>query len=130
MGYLDPSSWPIEQEFADVVSVEPIATAADAGRFSPLELHVIELAEREDVRRESGGGSIVGRLLRLAFGLDPARPLANVKLEQLRHFTSLAYHHPDDVTESDVRDLVETGYSQSQVQGLLAYLSLRHRRAA
>ena len=124
MGYLAPSSWPIEQEIADVGVIGRIATPTDAGRFSPLELHVIALAEREDVTRASRT-SLMGRLLRLSFGIDLSRPLANLRLEQLRQFASLAYHHPDQVTEADVHELVEAGYSRGQAQGLLPYLSLR-----
>ena len=127
MGYLALSSWPIEHEMADLASVAKIATPADAGRFSPLELHVIALAEREDVTREPKI-SLLGRLLRLAFGLDPRRPLANLRLEQLRRFASLAYHHPDEVTEADIQEVVEAGYSLGQARGLVAWMS-RHRSA-
>ncbi len=116
MAYLDLS--PLEGETRE-------ATALDAGRFSSIELKVIGLAERFDATREIAPGSRLGRFVEWALGIRLNRPLADLRLERLRRFASLARHHARDVGDGDVRDLVEAGYSTAQAYGLLAYLSRR-----
>ncbi|ATE65538.1 hypothetical protein [Rhizorhabdus dicambivorans] len=98
------------------------ATASDAGQFSPTELRGIGLAERSDATREIAPHSRLGRFAEWAFGIRLARPLADPRLESLRHFASLARHHAGAVDEADVRHFVDAGYSQGQAFGLLAYL--------
>ena len=98
------------------------ATASDAGLFSPTELRVIGLAERQDALREIAPRSRLGRFFEWAFGMRLARPLADARLESLRRFASLARHHADDVGAEDLRSFVDAGYSHGQAFGLLAYL--------
>ena len=105
-----------------------LATASDASRFSPVELRVIDLAERIDATREIPHRSRLGRFIEAALGVRLPRPLADPRLESLRRFVSLVRHHGDDLAEQDVRSLVEAGYSPGQAYGLLAYLGARERR--
>jgi len=106
-----------------------IATASDAGLFSSTELRVIDLAERRDATREIRPESRLGRFTEWAFGLQLARPLADPRLESLRHFASLASHHADAVRPEDVSSFVGAGFSHGQALGLLAYLGARHAQA-
>lgn len=106
------------------------ATAIDAGRFSSIELKVIGLAERFDASREIAPESRLGRFVEWALGIRLNRPLADPRLERLRHFASLARHHPADIGEDDVRNLVDAGYSRAQAHGLLGYLAGRGATAA
>jgi hypothetical protein len=114
---------------AENASAAGAATAADAGRFTAVELRVIALAEREDSRYEIAPGSMFGRLLEAVFGVKLRRPLADGRLEALRRFASLARHHPDRLGASDVQALVNAGYSPGQVYGLLGYLAPSRDRA-
>ena len=100
------------------------ATAADANRFSALELRVIGLAEQGAPARRDGGGRLA-RLIQWAFGVEERKPLADPRLESLRRFASQAWHRPDSVSDGDIRRLVEAGYSPGQAYGLIAYLSAR-----
>ncbi len=119
MAYLDLS--PLQGETR-------IATASDAGRFSPIELRVIDLAERIDATTEIAPHSRLGRFAEWALGIRLPRPLADPRLETLRRFASLVRHHADDVAEDDVRSLIDAGYSHGQAFGLLAYLGGQGRR--
>jgi hypothetical protein len=121
VAYLSFSPWPTENGVVTAGS----ATPADASHFSTLELRVIGFAERLDATREIEHGSRLGRFLEKAFGVKLLRPLANPRLEKLRRFVSLAAHHLDHVTEAEIQQLVQAGYSPSQAYGLLAYLSGR-----
>lgn len=103
------------------------ASAIDVGQFSPTELRVIDLAERIDATEEIDPRSRLGRFVEWALGVRLARPLADPRLEALRHFASLARHHAGDVAEEHVQSLVEAGYSHSQAYGLLGYLGRRRR---
>ena len=118
MAFLDLS--PLAGEARD-------ATAADASRFSPVELRVIDLAERIDAAREIDPQGRFGRFVEWALGIRLARPLADPRLESLRRFASRARHHPHDIAEEDVRSFVDAGFSQGQAYGLLAYLGGRRR---
>jgi len=100
-------------------------TAVDAGMFTPLELRVISLGERYDAARELSQESRRARLLERLFGITLHAPLANARLESLRRFASLAYHHPDRVAEGDVADMIGAGFAPGQVLGLLEYFSDR-----
>lgn len=103
------------------------ASAADAGRFSPTELRVIDLAERIDAAQEIDHQGRFGRFVEWVLGIRLARPLADPRLEKLRRFASLARHHPDRIGEQDIRRFVDAGFSRGQAQGLLAYLGDKRR---
>lgn len=102
------------------------ATAVEADRFSPTELHVIFLAERCDATREIQPRGRIGRAIEWALGMRLARPLADPRLEALRQFVSLVRFHADRVRADDVIRLVEAGFSYGQACGLLGYVSRRH----
>jgi len=102
-----------------------VATASDAGLFSPTELRVIGFAERVDATREIAHHSRLGRFVEWALGIRLPRPLADPRLERLRRFASLARHHRSDIDEQEVSRLVEAGYSRRQAHGLLDYLGHR-----
>ena len=114
--------------FSPVDGETRIASATDAGRFSPTELRVIDLAERIDATREVAHQSRLGRFLEAVLGMRLPRPLADPRLESLRRFASLARHHITELGEADIRGLVDAGYSQGQAYGLLSYLGERSRR--
>ncbi len=103
------------------------ATPVDASRFTPVELRVIDFAERVDATREIPPHGRLGRFIEWALGIRLARPLADPRLESLRHFASLARHHRDRIAETDLKALVEAGHSQGQVYGLLGYLAGNNR---
>lgn len=105
------------------------ASASDAGRFSSIELRVINLAERIDAASEIAHDSLLGRFAEM-LGMRLPRPLADPRLESLRRFASLARHHSDIVGEEEVRGLVAAGYSPGQAYGLLAWLGGKARRDA
>lgn len=105
------------------------ATASDAERFSSTELRVIDFAQRIDATRELSPQSRLGRLIENLLGTRLPRPLADPRLERLRHFVSLARHHASDVGDEDIQSLVEAGYSRGQAYGLLAYLAGKRRGA-
>lgn len=120
MAYLSFSPWAAENGAA-----VRTATASDVIRFTPLELRVIAFAERVDATREMSRQSRVGRFLERAFGVKLNPPLASPRLESLRRFASLARHHPQEVAEADLQNLVSSGFSQGQAHGLLTYFSAR-----
>ena len=101
----------------------------DAAGFTALELRVIEFAERADATREGSSASPISRFIAWAFGLRAGQPLANPRLERLRHFASLAYHHPDRLRPADLTALIEAGFSRSQARGLFTHLLHRRARA-
>ena len=105
------------------------ATVEDVADFSPLELRVIALGERSDVSHEAAPGSRTGRFLERAFGIKPARPLANGRLESLRRFASMARHHPDRLEDTDIEALRAAGFTTGQAYGRLGYFSDRPRNA-
>lgn len=99
-----------------------VATASDAGLFSPTELRVIGFAERVDATREIAHQSRLGRFVEWALGMRLPRPLADPRLESLRRFASLARHHQTEIGQEDVEKFVEAGYSRNQAYGLIDYL--------
>jgi len=103
-------------------------TASDAGRFSPLELRVIDLAERIDATREIAPQTRLGGFIERALGFRLAGPLADPRLESLRRFASLARHHTSELAEADIRTFLDAGYSGGQAYGLVTYLSGQRRR--
>lgn len=99
------------------------ATAQDAGRFSTVELRVIDFAQRIDATREIAPEGRLGRFVEWALGIRLGRPLADKRLEKLRRFVSLARYHREALDEADVSSLIDAGYSPGQAYGLLRYLS-------
>ncbi len=118
MAYMNFNSASWHQDTTLVVE----ASAADVSRFSPVELRVIDFAQRVDATREIAPHGRLGRFIEWALGVRLGRPLADPRLERLRRFASLARHHRNDVGERDVQSLIEAGYSPGQAYGLLDYL--------
>ncbi len=127
MAYVDfsPESLRLNPVFSRVVAE---ASAREAVRFTADELRVIDLAEHFDATREFSPRSPIGRFAEWAFGLRTDRPLASERLEQLRRFASLAYHHPDRVEPEHFDRLVDAGFSEGQAAGLLAHIAQRRSR--
>lgn len=124
MAYMSFTAWkPAEAGLGQGATVE------DAADFSPLELRVIALGERSDVSHEVPHESRAGRFLERAFGIKPARPLANPRLENLRRFASMARHHPDRLDDQEIEALRAAGFTAGQAHGLLGYFSDRQRSA-
>jgi hypothetical protein len=113
---------------ADSVAGRAALPATEVGRFSSDEIRVIELAERFDAERESSPRSKLARFAEWVFGLRTDRPLANGRLERLRRFASIAFHHPDHLRDDDFSDLLAAGYSHAQAIGLLDHLARRRLR--
>ncbi|WP_223796732.1 hypothetical protein [Sphingomonas nostoxanthinifaciens] len=93
--------------------------AAAATGFSALEWLVIALAERDRPSSLGNPGRIAAALHRL-FGSNGAKSrLANPRLEALRRFAVLAWHHGGVVARSDRSAFVEAGFSLEQAEVLL-----------
>lgn len=125
MAYVDFS-----QTAAESLQDGRIATPSDAALFTPLELRIIALAEREDVTREIEPHSRLGRLLERVTGSRLRRPLANPRLESLRRFASLARHHPERLSAASIAEFVAAGFSEGQAWGLRNHLAGRARTLA
>lgn len=119
MAYLSFSPWTSHT----VVSATRAATAAEASRFTAVELRVIQVAERVDVSREIPHHSRKGRFLERVLGVKLGRPLASPRLEALRRFASLLCHHPETLSGEDVEELVAAGFTPGQASGLIAYFT-------
>jgi len=126
MAYMSFTPW----EADSATTARPASLpAGDVALFSPLELRVINLGTRSDVSREWTAGSRAGRILERIFGLKLDHPLASSRLERLRRYASLVRHHPDQVSEADMGELIEVGFSRGQVYGLLNHLKAGPRAA-
>jgi hypothetical protein len=86
-----------------------------------LEWHVVEIA-REDGPRSLNPDGFLARLSRDLFGLPMARRLANEKLEALRRFCVRAWYW-DLIRTSDLRSLMDAGYSSMAVFQILAHVA-------
>ncbi len=128
MAYLSFAPWQADIGTA-LSSLPSLATPADVARFSPVELRVIDFAKRIDATREIEPQGRLGRFLETILGFRLGRPLADQRLESLRRFASKVSHHGDEVADTDVRSLVEAGYSPGQAYGLLSYLADGRARA-
>jgi hypothetical protein len=102
----------------------PLRTIDDPG--SNLELTDAEwqavriaLADAQDHGAfDSGDGMVIGAfvgLYRLFTGHQPRRPLANPRLERLRHFVCAARRRRA-IAEELVPELLDLGYSRAQLQ--------------
>lgn len=115
---------------AEALAFGEVVDTREAVRFSPLELRVIALGERADATRERRPRAGLARVADWLFGLAPAGPLADPRLEALRCFASKARHHRAALGEEDVEALVTAGYTVGQVRGLSGWLAARSRSGA
>ena len=112
----------------------PLSSVADAvdARFDRHEWEVIVLA-RQDGLASLREPSRLAVLLDRLFGAGINRRLANPRLEALRRFAVLAWHHGYALPVSAMKAFKEAGYSLDHVELLLASISVgrtRHGRRA
>ena len=89
--------------------------------LTELDWKVIDMARADGPRSINPDGRFT-RFMRDFFGLPIARQLANKKLEALRRFSVRAWYW-DLIRSSDVRALVEAGYSSVDVFQILAHVA-------
>jgi hypothetical protein len=92
--------------------------------FSALEWLVIALAERDRPSSLAKPGRIASALHRI-FGGGNQHRLANPKLEALRRFAVMAWHHGGNVAPSELRAMREAGYTRGQIEALLENIFAR-----
>lgn len=127
MAYLDLA----EHGFATIPAFAPSATrpANDAGvDFSRREWTVIRMA-RQDRLSSLREESELKEFLRLLFGFERQRPLADPRLEALRRIAVLSWHHGYNVASSEVGAFLSAGYSIDQYDAMLAHVG-RERAAS
>lgn len=100
---------------------------APLGRLSALEWSVVMLARRDGLStlREPGP---IGLAMAALFGGRQNPRLTDERLEALRRFSVLAWHHGYHVPKSATRELLAAGFGEDQLETLLA--SVTHARAA
>jgi hypothetical protein len=109
----------------------PIADAIDVA-FDRHEWQVIVLA-RQDGLASLREPTRLATLLSRLFGARINRRLANPRLEALRRFAVLAWHHGYALPVSAMKAFKEEGYSLDHIELLLASVSAgrtRHHRSA
>ncbi|HEY0270403.1 MAG TPA: hypothetical protein VGC10_05390 [Sphingomonas sp.] len=116
---------------ANCLSATPALDTIDVA-FDRHEWEVIVLA-RQDGLASLREPSRLARLLDRLFGAGINRRLANPRLEALRRFAVLAWHHGYALPVSAMKALKEVGYSLDHIELLLASVSTgraaRHRGA-
>lgn len=115
MAYLDT-----REAFAPIDRV-PLAEAIDAS-FDRREWSVIALA-RHDGLASLRAPSRLGRLIERLFGASVDKRLADPRLEALRRFAVLAWHHGYTLPVSAMKAVKEAGYSLDHIELLLAQIS-------
>jgi hypothetical protein len=109
----------------------PLAASIEAG-FDRREWEVIVLA-REDGLASLREPSRLARLLDRLFGAGINRRLANPRLEALRRFAVLAWHHGYTLPVSAMKAFKEAGFSMDHAELLLASIAVgrtRHDRSS
>ena len=91
------------------------------GSLTELDWKVVEMARTDPPRSINPDGHF-SRFLRDFFGLPIVRQLANENLEALRRFCVRAWHW-DFVRTSDMRALMEAGYSSTDALKILAHIA-------
>lgn len=103
------------------LSFAPARPAQDApAAFSRDELTIIRLA-REDGLSSLREGSRFRDLLRLVFGFERKRPLANARLESLRRVAVLSWHRSYNVA-SEINAFFSAGFSPDHYDAMLAHI--------
>jgi hypothetical protein len=117
-------------DFADpqrIMSHQPIRSgsidsASDSVQLGRDEWSVVDFARNDSLWSIRPDG-LLPRLVRLAFGLAPARPLANERLEALRRFAVAAWRRRVDSPR--VAALRAAGFSKADVAVVLSYIGRR-----
>ena len=94
----------------------------DHASFERTEWQVIMIAQKEGLASLSEPGWLSRLMIRLFGGAVP-RPLADPKLEALRRFAVLAWHHSYALPVSAMEAVRTAGYSESQLELALARIS-------
>ena len=89
--------------------------------LTDLDWRVVEIARSDGARSMNPDGRFA-RFLRDFFGLPVARGLANERAEALRRFCVRAWHW-DQIRATDVRPLIDAGYSSVDVFRILAHVA-------
>ena len=89
--------------------------------LNELDWKVVEMARTDPPRSINPDGHF-NRFMRDFFGLPLARKLANENLEALRRFCVRAWHW-DFVRTSDMRALMEAGYSSADALQILSHIA-------
>ena len=94
-------------------------TADEPVRLGRDEWSVVDLARRDGLWSLNPDG-LLPRLARLVFGLTPARPLANERLEALRRFAVAAWRRRVD--SPHVAAFRSAGFSRAEVTAVLDHI--------
>ncbi len=94
-------------------------------RFTREELAIIDLAQKDGVW-SLHGESRLGRVMRVLFGIEVARPLANPRLESLRRLAVRAWRQRP-IDRDALAEFVAAGFSRSHADILVQNVA-RHRR--
>src|SRR5262249_2300976 len=100
-------------------AIVDVRNSADG--LGSLEWDTIEIARRDGPRSFNPDGWYA-RLIRTAFGVEIARPLANDRLEALRRFSVPAWFW-DLVRTRDMRAFFAAGFSSNDAWRILSYVS-------
>lgn len=101
----------------DSESPEAVPARSGEGRFDPLELRVIALAEADPVA-SIGAPSRFRRSVERWLGFKLPRPLANERLEALRRFAVLSRVSSGRLPAEEVRNFLTAGFSLLQARAL------------
>jgi hypothetical protein len=96
---------------------------AAAEDFSPLEWTVIDLARRDRLSSLGKPGRIAAAVARL-LGRTVQPSLADPRLEALRRFAVLAWHHGYVLPTTEIRRFVSAGFSAEQAETLTGHTVL------
>ena len=89
--------------------------------LTDLDWRVIKVARMDGPKSINPDGRLA-RFLRNFFGLPISRQLANKRAEALRRFCIRAWYW-DLIRASDVRRLIDAGYSMADVPRILAHVA-------
>lgn len=127
MAYLDLAGHFGTASPQPLLAPDPAAREAVAD-FSPLEWQVVRIA-RQDRLSSLREESEFKQFLRIVFGFERTRPLANPGLEALRRIAVLSWHHGYNVDNADIAEFLTAGYSLDQYDAMLAHIG-RERAAS
>jgi hypothetical protein len=104
------------------ITSDSTESAVESVRLGRDEWSVVEFARNDSLWSIRPDG-LLQRLVRLAFGLAPARPLANERLEALRRFAVAAWRRRVDSPR--VAALRSAGFTKADVAAVLSYIGQR-----
>ncbi len=106
-------------------AAEAVIRPATEPRFTREELAIIDLAEKDGVW-SLHGESRLGRVVRLLFGIEIARPLANRRLESLRRLAVRAWRQRP-IDRAALAEFVAAGFSPRHADILVQNVARRAR---